>query len=147
MPTKSGFITIACHSINKTQIESVIMIPITEKEEQELDNGVLHYVRENIDIVIDSKSKPIYGEIDFHTNSDDYKVLETMDWLDYITLCGIHVPANYNYEEHCCYSPIRRYKTYDTVNPAVVAQYKHAFIGKPQRVCIFKLKRYGHKYS
>ena len=58
------------------------------------------------------------------------------------------VPSDYNYEEHCCYSPIRSYRYYDTTNPAVVAQYMHARLGKPQRCCIFKEKRNGiHKVA
>ncbi len=147
MPVLGGYQVICSRSINKMEQESIIMIPITEKEEKSLDNGYLHWVREEGEFVIDNTNKPIYGNIDFNTNSDDYNVIENMNWLDYRITLGIHVPSNYDYKEHCCYSDTKRYKTYDTLNPAVVTQYKHALMGKPERVCIFRKKRYGYKKS
>lgn len=145
MPITEGYRVICSRSINKTERESVIMIPITEKEEHNLDNGYLHWVRGSYEFIIEPANKPIYGLIDFTTNSDDYHVLETMNWLDWVTGFGIVIPANYDYEHHCCYSPIKIAKTYDTSNPAKVAQYLHGCLGKPERVCIFKRKQYGYK--
>lgn len=146
MPIVKGYQIISSHSINKMEVENIIMIPITEKEEQQLDNtGVLHWRRNEFSFVITAESKPIYGAIDFHTNSDDYYIIEEMNWFSHLVSLGVCVPSDYNYEEHCCYSPIKYSRYYDTVNPAVVAQYKHGTLGKPERCCIFKLKTHATK--
>lgn len=121
------------------------MIPITKDEEHQLDCGSFDYSSGNFNILIDRTCKPIYGKIDFHTDSDDWYILETMDWLNHLCGMGVSVPSNYNYEEHCCYSNNKKIMTYDTTNPAVVAQYKHALLGKPERVCIFRYKINGRK--
>lgn len=117
------------------------MIPITEHEEKKLDTGELIWSRENITFHITGANKPIYGEIDFTTDSDDYYQLEEMTWLNHLISFGIPVPSDYNYKEHCVYSPINAVRWYDTVDPAIVAQYVHARLGKPKRCCIFKFNR------
>lgn len=119
------------------------MIPISEKEEKLLDNGFLRTVRNGFSFGIDKRNVICYGEIDFRDGSDDFEVIQGMNWLDHIMGLGICVPSDYNYEEHCCYSPTKRYRYYDTSNPAIVAQYFHGRLGKPQRCCIFKEKRNG----
>ena len=129
--------------LTRGELELIIMIPISEKEETELDSGSLITVRNGFGFSIDKTNVICYGEIDFNTNSDDYNVIEGMNWLDHITLLGIGVPSDYDYKTHCCYSPIKVVRHYDTNNPAVVAQYTHARLGKPQRCCIFKEKRNG----
>ena len=121
------------------------MIPITDKEEQELDKGVLHTVKSEFVFNIESRNVICYGEINFHDNSEDFNVIENMNWLSWVCGLGVCVPSDYNYEEHCCYSPMKHYRYYDTSNPAIVAQYFHARLGKTERVCIFKEKRYGRK--
>lgn len=117
------------------------MIPISEKEEKALDNGNLVCERGGFKYSIDSSHVICYGEIDFSDNSEDFQVISAMNWLDHLTQQGIAVPSDYNYKEHCCYSPIKCYRYYDTTNPAIVSQYAHACLGKPQRVCIFREKR------
>lgn len=134
---------ICSHSSISNEVEQIIMIPISEKEELALDNGILHTVRNGFTFTIESKDVICYGEIDFHDNSDDFDVIQGMNWLNWIQGLGICVPSDYSYEEHCCYSPIKSCRYYDTSNPAVVAQYNHAVLGKPKRVCIFKEKHYG----
>jgi hypothetical protein len=132
---------ISCRSISKTEKEIILIAAITEEQEKQLDKGFLKYEDDDCIFKIDSSCKPIYGPIDFHTGSDDYCVLETMNWLDHLTGVGVIIPSDYNYEEHCCYSPLKKARFYDTTNPAKVAQYKHACLGKPERVCIFRVKR------
>lgn len=124
------------------------MIPISEYEEHNLDRGGLHAIRDNQEFFILSKNVICYGEIDFSNSSEDMDTIANMNWLDHLILQGITVPSDYNYEEHCCYSPTNKYRYYDTTNPAVIAQYMHARLGKPQRCCIFKEKRNGlHKVA
>lgn len=140
--TTLGYQVICSRSLNKIEKELIVMIPITEKEEILLDNGFLEVEHGGQKFAIyNNKEKSnivCYGEIDFHTNSDDYYVIEGMNWLDHLQAVGICVPADYVYEEHCCYSPIKSYRYYDTTNPAVLTQYIHGVLGKPQRCCIFK---------
>ena len=121
------------------------MIPISEKEELALDNGLLVTTRNGFTFSIDKSTVICYGEIDFHDNSDDYNAIQCMNWLDHLGVLGICVPSNYDYDKHCCYSPNKFCKFYDTTNPAIVAQYIHARLGKPQRCCIFREKRNGNK--
>ena len=134
---------ICSRSISKVETELVIMIPISEKEEAALDKGLLVTKRDGFQFTIDKSTVICYGEIDFHDSSDDFDVIQGMNWLDHLGALGVCVPSDYSYEEHCCYSPIKSYRFYDTTNPAVVAQYIHARLGKPQRCCIFKEKRNG----
>lgn len=127
------------------------MIPITEKEELALDNGFLQTVRNGFTFNINNNKKYsdiiAYGEIDLHNGSDDFEVIQNMNFLDHLGALGICIPSDFNYDENCCYSPIKHYRYYDTTNPAKVAQYYHARLGKPKRCCIFKERIYGIRHS
>ena len=114
------------------------MIPISEDEEHNLDRGGLHAIRDNQEFFILSKNVICYGEIDFSNSSEDMNTIANMKWLDHLGLQGITVPSDYNYEEHCCYPPGKYIRFYDTTNPAIVARYAHACLGKPKRCCIFR---------
>lgn len=140
--TTTGYHLICYHSINKHEQELIFMIPITENEENKLDSGHLSVFLEGKLYTITSSEIICYGKIDLNTNSDDYHTIENMKWLDYLQALGIPVPSDYNYKEHACYPPTRKLRYYDTTNPAVVAQYVHGRLGKPERCCIFKHKRY-----
>lgn len=136
--TPIGYQVISSHFINKLEKELIVIIPITEQEEHRLDNGFLKVKKGNVEFNIYANQIICYGEIDLSTNSDDFNVIENMNFLDHLTGIGICVPSRYNYEEHCAYSPNRKPLYYDTVNPAIVTQYKHGILGKPKRCCIFK---------
>lgn len=114
------------------------MISITEEDEKNLDKGSLHAIRGDKEFFILSNNVICYGEIDFSNYSEDLDVISNMDWLDHLTLRGVIVPSDYNYEEHCCYPPGKYIRYYDTTNPAIVTKYAHACLGKPERCCIFK---------
>ena len=141
MPTTDLEYAVICsHSINKIEKEVITMIAITDKEEKNLDSGLLICDKGNQHFCIHSDEIICYGEIDFNTASDDYYSLENMKWLDYLDYKGISIPADYDYEEHACYPPSNFIRYTETFNPAVLAQYLHGRLGKPQRVCIFKEK-------
>ena len=122
---------VASNAIKYTETGGKVTVGIKQLEPYLEDYGKYEFI-------IEPANKPIYGLIDFTTNSDDYHVLETMNWLDWVTMFGIVIPANYDYEHHCCYSPIKIPRTYDTSNPAKVAQYLHGCLGKPQFTLIFR---------
>lgn len=121
---------------------SVILTSLTEEEEDMLDKDcVIKVERNGMKFRISPDDLIAYGEIDFSTGSDDYNTIQDFAYLDHLGMLGKSVPARYNYREHCTYAePGKRYQTYDTTDPAILAQYAHAFIGKPERSIIFKHK-------
>ena len=143
--TTIGYQVITSHFINSHETELIIMISLSEKEEKCLDAGFLKCQKDNQTFTITKDNIICYGPIDFHTDSDDFYVIEDMKWLEHLTARGICVPANYDYDEHCAYSDIKTYKYYDTTNPAIVAQYIHGILGKPSSCCIFKEKIHGYR--
>lgn len=147
--TDLGYQVICSRSLTNNEKELIIMIPISEKEELALDNGFLQTVRGGHTFNINNNKEQsdiiAYGEIDFHDDSDDFDVIQGMNWLSHLSYRGICVPSDYNYDEHCCYSPNNKARYYDTTNPAIVAQYVHGVLGKPKLCCIFKEKIYASK--
>lgn len=119
---------------------AIMMVPITEEEEHKLDERKAFGkdVGDKI-IPLGPSNVKYYGEIDFHTGSDDYKVLEESKLFFPMDFQGAVVPGNYNYNEHCCYSDGRTAKWYDTVNAALICQYAHGVLGKPKRVAILEV--------
>lgn len=125
-----------------------IMTYLTKEEEVALDN------KETIEITrgfrkfrIAPRDVYCYGEIDFHTGSEDYKELTKLKFLSHLCFCGIWIEANYDYDKHCCYSPIKRKQWYDTTRPEVLSQYTHGILGKPRRCVIFTHKFIGNGYK
>lgn len=130
------FIPIVCHSNF-----NVLMFPITKEQEDSIDNGeTINITTKERVFRINSSNIYCYGEIDFTTDSDDYINLETFNWTDFCEN-EIHVPDNYDYNNHYCYTNRlnKRYQTIGTFDPARIAQWKHALIGKPKRVMIVKV--------
>lgn len=115
-------------------------IALDNKETIEIDRGFRHFI-------ISPRDVYCYGEIDFHDGSDDYKELAKMKFLNHLCFCGVWIEANYDYDKHCCYSPIKRKQWYDTTRPEVLAQYTHGILGKPRRCVIFSHKFVGHGYK
>ena len=138
MPSDRAYYVMSSHFSNNKGKESIIMIPITEDEEHKLDKGSLNVVRDNQKFLISSDNIICYGDIDFSNSSEDMDVISGMNWLNHLSLQGIVVPSDYDYENHCCYPPGKYIRYYDTTNPAIVAQYAHGCLGKPERCCIFK---------
>ena len=119
---------------------AVIMTYLTKDEEDRLDK------RESFTIERGGKTLPVgpanvkyYGEIDFRNGSDDYKVLEESRLFFPMEFQGVSIPANYDYNLHCCYSEERKSKWFDTVNAALICQYAHGIINKPKRVVILEV--------
>ena len=118
----------------------MIMIPITKDDEEKLDK------RESFNVECGDKTFPVgpsnvkyYGEIDFHQGSEDYTILEESHMFFPMSFQGACIPANYDYDKHCCYSDGRKAKWFDTVNAAIICQYAHGVLGKPERVAIIEV--------
>lgn len=138
MPSNKEYYVMTSRSSSNRSKESIIIIPITEADERRLDKGTLHAVRGDQEFFILPDNIICYGKIDFSNSSEDLDTISNMNWLDHLVLKGVTVPSDYNYEEHCCYPPGKYIRYYDTTNPATIAKYVHACLGKPERCCIFK---------
>lgn len=131
-----------CSRIDKTNRFSVNITYITREEEEQLDNEkTITIKRDNILYTIDPKSIFCYGEIDFHTSSDDYHTIEDFDWLKHVN-DSVAIPSRLNYDNNTAYCRKRNttYMWFDTFNSAAIAQYLHCRIGKPKRTLIFLKK-------
>lgn len=124
------------------QYESVVITYLTEKEERQIDEGL-----EDGDFLILRRGEQVfklfpnriyaYGDIDFSTNSNDYKELATFAWLDHYGFKGKPIPAKYNYDKHICLGTSKGYLHTETYKSEVLAQYCHGCLGKPKRTVIF----------
>ena len=119
---------------------AVIMLSISKEDEQKLDE------RQSFGKEVEDRIFPLgptnvkyYGEIDFHQGSEDYSILEESHLFFPMPFQGACIPANYDYDKHCCYSDGKTAKWFDTVNAALVCQYAHGVLGKPKRVAIIEV--------
>lgn len=114
----------------------ILMAPITEKEEALLDKGKAFTIhRGDLSFSLNSDNVLAYGEVDFHTGSEDYENIASL--IPYRDM--VHLPLHYDYDTHTCKTKVKRYQTYETDNIGAMAQYAHGRLGKPKRVVIFKL--------
>lgn len=136
-PTRNDYYLVAYHTKFKRHL-AIIMAPLTEKQEEILDNGESIDIKiENTTVSIDADSVYCYGEVDFSPASEDCELIATFDWFD-ITDKVFYLPSDYNYKEHTATSIKHNVKYYDTKDCKKVARYCHGCLGKPKRVVIFK---------
>lgn len=131
---------ILCKNDSSFGIIKTVMIPINEKEEKHIDNigdSIINFDRGDRSFSITMKDIYCYGEIDFN-NEDDLAAINNFHFLDYLTLSGIHIPANYDYKTHTCKSNIKLPLHTETWTPSAVAKVAHGYLGKPQRILLFK---------
>lgn len=113
---------------------AIVMMPISEKQENALDNGS--------EIKLGSRwiaAEQIfcYGEMNFD-NEDDIQLINNFEWI--IEKKGLVIPANYDYDKHTCEAydlKIGHHETFDNIK---VVKYAHGCLNKPQRSIIFKIK-------
>lgn len=127
---------------DKGRDKVIIITSLTEEEDKALDKGETIIIeRGKHKFLVEHKNIYCYGEIDFTNGSEDMEIISDFNWYgnsgaDY----GFHIPANYDYEAHRCYSPSRKPMFYDTFSVDRITQYCHAFIGKPKMTIIFKMQ-------
>lgn len=124
--------------VNKRVI-LIMMTHITEEEEKQLDEGKqITITRGDATFDIQPTSIYCYGNVDFSTGSSDYDIIESFDFLNYLTAIGLPIVSRYNYEKHECSSTMDKCLWTETWNPAEIAQYIHGCLGKPERIVLFK---------
>lgn len=134
---------ITCRT-DKAAKEAIMMTYITEDEEKQLDEGYdIRIKRGPYSFNVKPSDVECYGIIDFHRGSEDLEIIASFDWLRHLTFCGVVVPSNYDYENHCAYSDLKIARVYDTTRPEVVAQYFHGTLNKPERTLIFRYIIHG----
>lgn len=117
----------------------IYMTYITKEDEELLDNNKeLELVRGNLKFKVNLNNTYCYGEVDFHNGSDDMYDIEDFNFLDYLNTSGIHIRNGYDYENHECTSVEQRCGWTETWNPAIVAQFAHGCLGKPDRIILFR---------
>ena len=137
---KKHYHTMGCLIKTGGRVSPIIMAPIDEIEEHALDERTSFTItRGDTTFVIGPTNVKYYGTIDFHSGSEDYAILEESTLFHTMGFQGAAMPANYDYEKHCCYSDRMRALWFDTVNAAMLGQYAHGILGKPKRVVIFEL--------
>lgn len=141
MPIYTEYQTIICHTRNGKKYDTVMMTYLSEDEEISLDKGeILEVTRGKHHFTIGDNNVYCYGVIDFTKGSSDMQAIEyEMNWLNYLHAVGIHIPSDYDFENHVCRSPFRYYRYTETWSPSQLAQYKYACLGKPERCVIFKI--------
>lgn len=146
MPIFKDYQIILCRTTDFHKQSRIIMIPITEEEEVEIDAKLN---REKADVIFEKQCgklkvaiKPrdiqFYGEIDFSDTSEDLDEIDKAKWFESLEEGSVPVPSDYDYNTHCCYSPINKFRYTETFYPSILVRYKHACLGKPERVVIFK---------
>lgn len=144
LPNNHEYLILSYHIESKKRKRLFIITYLTEKEYHQLDKFItegvnvgINIIRENQKFTIKAYNIEAYGDIDFSPNSADLKELELFDWFDNLEP-GYVIPANYDYNTHTCKSPTKKYKRFDSINPALIMPYIHGLLNKPKYTVIFR---------
>lgn len=118
---------------------SVVMAPITEEQENDLDNekSIIITNDSNKSFVFDSKACYAYGKLDLSPNSEDIKTIANANWFKNLYI-NITLFTKYDYNNHVVVSDVIGGRWYETDNIEQYLPFLHAKLGKPERVVIFK---------
>ena len=126
------------HKTGNRNIE-IIMTYINEEEEKLIDDlkdKVLKLDRGKRTFSINTNQVFCYGEVDFN-DVETLNIIDKFNFLNYLEGTGISICSNYDYKTHSCTSPKRTPLYTETWSPALLAQFAHASINKPQRIILF----------
>ena len=137
--------SVICSHIKGHERLTILMDAISDAELSKIRRGESIYRKFGInkDVIVEIKEDDIYcfGNIDFTNGSEDMQNLDTFNWLDYLGIQGICIPANYNYENNTCTTRNNRVIEFtETFKPSRIAQFIHGRMNKPEKVVIFKLE-------
>lgn len=119
--------------------KQIIMIPITEKEENNIDNitdNVLEFHRGNRTFSVRMHNIYCYGEVNLEDKETCNKI-SNFNFLNYLGATGVHIYSNYDYNTHTCKTP-KKYLLYtETWNPLDLVKFAHGTLNKPKRILLF----------
>ena len=138
MPIFTDYQIIVSRTIDLHTKHCIIMAPITEEQEIQIDKAeTVRIETPKVVFSVVPNRVIFYGNIDFKEGSDDMYTLAEVNWLANFIERGICIPADYNYEDHCCNSPLPSHRYTQTFRPEAITKYKYACLGKPERIIIF----------
>ena len=117
----------------------VIMAPITEAQEQQLDNEECIVVKDqfNHSFVVEPKACYAYGKLDLSPKSDDMDKISRANWFNKLYI-NIYMFTDYDYNTNIVTSDVIGGRWYETSNISTYLPFLHGKIGKPERVVIFR---------
>ena len=116
----------------------VVLIGITEEQEQKLDAGESLFIETDRDnFHVNPQLCYAYGKLDLSPNSEDIKTMIEANWFQSFFV-NIRMFSNYDYKTHSVTSDIPGGRWFETCNMNEYLPYLHGCIGKPKRVLIFK---------
>ena len=141
IPTENDYHLLCKHVNDNKDTIMIFMTHITIEEEIEIDNRhTIKIERGNKVFEINPNRGDIYcyGIVDFNTDSSDYNIIDNFNFLKHLNIVGIKIQSRYNYENHTCDSPKEFPLWTETWSPAELAQLAHGYLGKPERIVLFK---------
>lgn len=138
LPTSNDFVIVHWRKIDK-KIRKILMAPITEEQEQLLDEGnFIEIITHCKGYVLSNKDVIVYGVIDFSEGSLDMDFIYSLNWCADDYFKGMCIPSRYNYNKHTALGNDKGLLYYDTIRCDTILKYKHGCLGKPKRVVIWK---------
>ena len=115
----------------------VIIKPITEEEENEIDKseritGSVSY--KNGSRTINGNDIYMYGKVDLNDESD----VELINKFNLIDEEGGHVYSHFDFDKGVAETVNGRLHYYTTFNPLLWFKYCYCLIGKPERIIVYK---------
>lgn len=125
---------------------SIRMQPLTEEEENEIDNSV-KYHGENIfkhesGKMVKARDIYLYGTVDFN-NEEDIDNIERFNLIGDKSTDNI-MYTNFDYNKGCFTTVDGKAKYCKTFNALTWFKYCYCLIGKPKRIIVYK---YPNKYN
>lgn len=116
----------------------VVLIGITEEQEQKLDAGESLFIETDRDnFNVNPQLCYAYGKLDLSPNSEDIKTMIEANWFQSLFV-NIRMFSNYDYKTHSVTSDIPGGRWFETCRIEEYLPYLHKCIGAPERVLIFK---------
>lgn len=127
--------TILCTIKGIKNIEAVVLQPIDEKQEKELDETEQITIDGNL---ISRKSIYFYGEVNVYSD-EDMNIVDKCSLLNQDD-CGNTVYSNFDYDKGTAtYETVP--KQYPTWNAVLWFKFNHCLIGKPKRCICYKIPK------
>lgn len=142
-------VTLCRSELIKGKFYSIIMEPITKKEEQQIDNSIkyyeeIRYNRANNEIIT-AKNIYLYGEVDFNCD-EDLDNIDRFNLIDKDVYACNWIPSNFDFDKGCFTTIENVAKGCGTYDAIKWFKYNYVLLGKPKRIIVYrKLTTYKKK--